>query len=37
MTAVTSDSANGGSPITSYSLEWDQGTSGNSFVAVIGL
>jgi hypothetical protein len=27
---------NGGSPITSYSLEWDEGTGGVSYVALIG-
>jgi hypothetical protein len=31
------DSAsNGGSPILSYSLEWDQGGGGLSYVALIG-
>jgi len=32
--AATSD--NGGSPITSYSLEWDAGTAGVSYTSLIG-
>ena len=35
MTAVTDSAMTGGSAITSYSLEWDQGT-GNVFMPVIG-
>jgi hypothetical protein len=36
-TIVDEDSAsNGGSPILSYSLEWDQGGGGLSFVALTG-
>jgi hypothetical protein len=35
MTAVTDHVLTGGSPITSYSLEWDIGTSTN-FLPVLG-
>lgn len=38
MTAIadTDSAKNGGSPITSYSLEWDWGTSGAGYIAVTG-
>ena len=32
----TDYASNGGSPILSYSLEWDQGGAGLSFVALVG-
>lgn len=35
MTAMTNSADTGGSPITSYSLEWDQGT-GFAFTPVTG-
>ena len=37
MSPVILDSATGGSPITSYSLEWDEGNFGRVFTAVNGL
>lgn len=37
MTQISLQSVTGGSPITSYSLEWDQGNSGRLFTAVNGL
>jgi hypothetical protein len=36
MTPLTSSAATGGSPIISYSLEWDNGFGGTSFVALAG-
>jgi len=37
MTALVDLVQTGGSPIVSYSLEWDQGTNGASFVALNGV
>jgi hypothetical protein len=37
MSQIIDESATGGSPITSYSLEWDQGSDGRIFTAVNGL
>ena len=36
LTAMTNDLQTGGSPIISYSLEWDKGTSGNSYEPIVG-
>ena len=37
MTSLTDPTLTGGSPIVSYSIEWDQGSSGSSFVALNGI
>jgi len=36
MKEVTIAVKTGGSPITSYSLEWDSGTSGSTYIVLIG-
>ena len=36
MTSMNLISETGGSPIISYSLEWDEGSSRNYFVPIIG-
>jgi hypothetical protein len=36
MTEMTDDSQTGGSPIISYSVAWDSGTSGNSWSDRVG-
>lgn len=36
MKEVTNSFKTGGSPITSYSLEWDSGTSGSTYTVLIG-
>ena len=36
MSQITTESATGGSPITSYSLEWDEGNEGRVFTPVTG-
>jgi len=37
MPETTSTAETGGSAITSYSLEWDQGKNSTEFVSVIGV
>lgn len=36
MTEMVDTLQTGGSPITSYSLEWDEGSSGNYYVPMVG-
>jgi hypothetical protein len=36
MTEMILETETGGSPITSYSMDWDEGSSGNQYVPYVG-